>query len=81
MIIGVYCVKDEKQGFLSPSFDLYDSLAIRGFSYSLSQQGIMSFAPEDYSLWKLGTFDTDTGLSSMDPQLIISAKEVIGNDN
>lgn len=76
MKVGVYCVKDAKQGFLSPTFESYDSIAIRGFAYAIKTNGLMNFATEDYDLYRIGDFDTETGLTALDPVLLVHGTEV-----
>lgn len=78
MKIGIYCIKDNVAGFLQPTFDLSEPAALRNFSYAVSQPSQMNFKPEDFSLWSLGDFDTETGvISPCDPRLIVHATEVI----
>lgn len=72
---NVYCIKDEKVGFLSPILDDNDQTAIRNFSFSISDpQNICNFAKSDFNLYFLGCFDTDTGMYTQDelPSLIAS---------
>ena len=78
MKIGIYCIKDNVAGFLQPTFEMYEASALRNFSYAVSQPSLMNFKPEDYSLWHLGEYDTDTGvLDPVEPRLIVHATEVI----
>lgn len=81
MKIGVYGYKDNVNGFLQPHFEVYEAAALRGFSYAVSQPGLMNFRPEDYSLWYFGEFDSETGvLTPADPKLIAHGNEVVKND-
>lgn len=73
MIFGVYSLRDVKTGFCNPTFDANDSVATRNFFHAIDQsKSIMRFAPEDFDLYKLADFDTDTGIitSLLQPMLI-----------
>lgn len=76
MIIGVYSMRDKHTGFLTPTFEVNDQVAIRAFSYALlnTPNSVLGFAPADFDLYRLGSFDTDTGLFAQLelPSLIIS---------
>lgn len=63
LILNVYCIRDVKTGFLTPTFDSNDETAIRNFSHAVinSDSVLFSFA-KDFSLYRLGTFDSDSGL-------------------
>lgn len=61
MIYPIYSVKDAKSGFQTPFCDINDESAARGFAYALNQSGVMAYAPKDYDLYKVGTFDTKKG--------------------
>lgn len=78
MKIGIYSIKDNVGGFLQPTYDLTEQSAYRNFSYAVNQPGLMNFKPEDYSLWFVGVFDSDTGeVEKVVPKLIIHATEVV----
>lgn len=63
MIYFIYSMRDKHTGFVSPTFDLNDQTAARNFSMALTKSdGILGFAPSDFDLYCLGTWDTDTGL-------------------
>lgn len=78
MKIGIYAMKDNVTGFAQPSFFAYEAQATRDFAYGVNQPGLVNFRPEDYSLWYVGTFDSDTGVvESVDPKLLVHATEVV----
>ena len=59
----IYSYRDSKVGFGTPLCDMNDQSAIRGFAYAInSGNGVMSFSPKDYDLYKIGEFDTDKGI-------------------
>lgn len=70
MIYGLYVMKDEKVGFMQVQQDLNDYTAERNFKYALSQKNTLyDYASSDFSLWKVGTFDSVTGETVLEPQL------------
>lgn len=71
MILGIYVMRDVKTGFLTPSFDSNDQTAIRNFAHAVCQpSSILAFQPKDFSLYKLGEYDTDSGFLNVAPQPI-----------
>lgn len=59
---------DSKSGFLGISLDHSDQTAIRNFkSATLSSGSLLNQFPEDYRLFKVGEFDTETG--QIDPYI------------
>lgn len=78
MKIGIYSYKDNVNGFMTPNFEVYDPAAVRGFAYAVNNPGLMNFKPEDYSLWKIAEFDSETGVvTPVEPTLIVHATEVL----
>lgn len=62
MIKSVYAIRDVKTNWLDPFIEVSDDAAIRGFKYALSNgDGLFGFSPEDFTLYKVGTFDTASG--------------------
>lgn len=61
MKYGVYCIRDIKSGWLSPTVDVNDQVAIRNFAYAVQHNDMFSDFANDYSLYQIGVFDTDTG--------------------
>lgn len=62
MILGVYCIRDSKVGWLTPSVDQNDASATRNFVHAMkNSQSILYTHSRDFDLWKIGTFDTDKG--------------------
>lgn len=62
---NIYCVKDNLVGF-GKIFDSYsDATAIREITMAVNSprgMSLISDRPEDFSLYKIGTFNTDTGV-------------------
>ena len=61
MKYGVYCIRDIKSGWLSPTVDINDQVAIRNFAYAVQHNDMFSDFANDYSLFQIGVFDTETG--------------------
>lgn len=69
MTCGIYAIKDAKTTFMPANVDYNDASAIRNFEHAVRQpDSLLASHPADYSLWKLGTFDNETGtLASLWP--------------
>lgn len=62
MIYGIYSIRDVKTSFLSPTVDYNDDSAIRNFYHACKNANSLFFtSPEDYSLYKIGEFDSEVG--------------------
>lgn len=62
MKFGVYAIRDVKVGFQSISVQPNDAVAIRGFeSTVINSDSVLFTHAEDFSLYKLGEFDADSG--------------------
>ncbi len=82
MIFPVYSYRDKETGFGSPIVESNDNTARRGFSMQMNNpNSLMNFSPADFDLYKIGTFDPDTGKLASDgvPVLICSGASVIGD--
>lgn len=64
MKYGLYSIFDSAAGvFTAPTIDISDASAVRGFQQALgNSSSIMSFKPDDFSLFQVGTFDVESGL-------------------
>lgn len=88
MIKNIYAIKDHKRWFTDTFVDDNDPSAVRNFSYGVCHmEGVMNFAPQDFDLFKVGTFNTESGMISglvpiefMCNGLDISSAEVKGNE-
>lgn len=62
MIYGIYSIRDVKTGFLPPTVDVNDDSAIRNFHFAFTKTNSLFIAfPNDYSLYKLAEYDTESG--------------------
>lgn len=68
MIYGIYSINDHKAGFIGLNLDQNDQTASRNFAHAVMQTGTLyNTHAEDYELFKIGTFDTETGTISVLP--------------
>lgn len=80
MIYGIYCVKDEKTGFMTPTIDLNDPSAYRNFEHAIisTRSSLMFTHKNDFALYKLGSFDSVTGEVTVDDKkLIVDGSSIV----
>lgn len=79
----VFVMRDNKVGFLTPSFDLNEEVAKRNFAYALTNNQLMNFSPADFDLFKLGTYNTETGNFTLleIPECVMSGYSVFKGEN
>ena len=62
MKLGVYCIRDSKVGWLTPTVDHNDASAARNFVHAMKQTDSLLYShSKDFDLWKIGTFDSEKG--------------------
>lgn len=83
MIFGLYSIKDDLTGFKGISIEDNDPVALRNFDYAVHSTEIIKLNARNYGLYKLGTYDTESGIiSSFDsPKLIVTADSIYRKDN
>lgn len=74
MIYPVYCIRDAVLDAFEPPFvALHDAAASRSFRNALDDSDSpYSKNRADYSLWRVGEFDTDAGLTAAPPVRLMS---------
>lgn len=80
MIYPLYSIRDNKTSFMAPQPAETEEQAIRNFSQLCNTPGsLMGFAPADFDLYKVGTFDTQKGVvAPSEPiQLVVSGASVL----
>ena len=79
MKYGIYSVKDQLVGFMSPTLDKNDDTAKRNFKTSVNRfDHDGDYIVNDLALYCIGKFDVDTGvIESCDPKLIALATSLI----
>ena len=74
MLTNVYSIKDLKVGYEPPFLAQNDEIAVRQFhsaaKYGPVEQNRFKQNPMDYELYKIGTFDSATGVVSADVQYV-----------
>lgn len=85
MIYGIYSICDALSGFMTPVLEQNDAVAMRNFRMacdsSKSSSSLMGFRPSDFSLYQIGTFDSQTGaISPLTPLKIVCRGESNGNE-
>lgn len=93
MTFYVYAMRDALTGYMQPTFEVNDAVAMRNFRSSVlnSRSGnLLNSDPQDFSLYKIGEFDSESAqLHAMEPMPILtgtsvmleSLKEVSSNGN
>lgn len=68
MVYNVYTMRDIKTGFMTPTVDVNDDAASRAFAHAVANsEGILYTFAKDFSLYRIGSFNSDTGCISPDP--------------
>lgn len=79
MITNIYAIRDEKSGFDHVFSSLNDAFANREFSVAVKDENsIFNHYPTDFSLHRVATFDSVTGIVTPDKSLVCSAKDILG---
>ncbi len=89
MIYGIYSIRDHLTGYMQPVIETSDPAALRNFAMAINRfprekgASLMSWRPSDYDFFRLGDFDTETGMISAypSPKLIASGLSVKEADN
>lgn len=61
MILKMYAIKDELNGFTTPIPFPNDSIAKRYLLDQVQENPTIKNSPKDFSIWHLGEFDTELG--------------------
>ena len=78
MIYGIYSVRDKLSGYMNISLERSDALAKRSFGIIVGDSdSVIGRNPGDYDLYRLGSFDTDSGDIHADIPLIVAVAGVV----
>lgn len=67
----IYAIKDEMSGYMAPVNFPSDEFTKRAFEAELTNpESMISRFQKDYSIWKIGEFNTETGEFKNDLKLI-----------
>ena len=61
MMLQMYAIKDELNGFTPPIPLNNDAIAARYLKDQYETNPTVNNSPEHFSIWKIGEFDTETG--------------------
>lgn len=78
MKLNLYVIRDQRTTYMTPSVDYNDASAVRNFEHAvLNKDSLFNSHAEDYSLYRIGTFDNETGRISAEemPVLILDGKD------
>lgn len=73
---NIYSIKDVKVGYGIPFHSLSDATAVRELKVAVNAPKgttIIADCPEDFQLYRIGSFDTDTGEFTNDFEFIQNA--------
>ena len=78
MKVGVYSVKDTKVSFSTPFYSHSDETAIRSFAEAVNSEtpNAVKQYVEDKQLYRLGSFDDDTGVITSDIAFLVYGLDV-----
>ena len=73
MKYGIYAIRDAAAGvFTAPTIDISDHSAMRNFQQACANaDSVMNFAPNDFALYKIGSFDAELGFIEPDSPTVI----------
>lgn len=83
MIYPVISIRDNKTGYLPVQVDQSVEAAKRNFEFAINKSDSLMYAyAQDYDLFKVGEFDTETGIlvTVNPPELICSGYELKKGD-
>lgn len=74
MIMSIYSIRDKLTGYLTPTFEPNDQVAMRNFAHAIQHTDtLLHTHPGDYDLYCLGTLDSEDGtIMPISPQLVCS---------
>ena len=75
MKFNMYAIQDIKTGFMTPTLDQNDLAAARNFNSALMQgNGLFGTHPEDFRLFKIATFESDSGVVTPEEPMVLIAE-------
>lgn len=74
MTLRMYAIKDRLNGFTTPIPFSMDEVAERWFHEMRTENTTMKLSPNDFGLWYMGTFDTETGKYESEVKEVVYGK-------
>lgn len=85
MTLSMYSIRDALSGFLTPVLEDNDAIAMRNFAMACdvsNKQSLMSWRSSDFSLYRIATFDTNSGLiTPISPPDLVCSGDSFRGDN
>ena len=83
MICQIVAIRDRLTGFAHPNLEYSLQSAQRSFADAIRENSKFGEHISDFSLYRLGTFDTDDGIVDVPdvPELICSGYDIVGGDS
>ncbi|QXN75076.1 nonstructural protein [Microvirus mar20] len=80
MVLGIFAMKDALNGFMNIFPEQSSDMAKRGFLHGLAcaePSSLFYTHPQDYSLYRLGDFDTESGRIDvyLTPEFIVGGEK------
>ena len=78
MLFTVYSIKDDLRNmFHTPVYFKSEAEGARYFKTSINNNDDLKYNSSDFSWWKLGTFDDETGIYTSDIEKEINGRSVL----
>ena len=75
MKLFFYAVKDlMTERYMSPALSESDEVATRQFKSNINHINLWKDNPQDFDLWRLGTYDDETGEILYDPHKVVNGR-------
>lgn len=77
---SVYSIRDVRTGFLTPTVEINDDVAMRNFAHAVCTGDTVFWShAADFALYRIGSFDVDTGRLTPEqlPVLLYEAVDAI----
>lgn len=71
MIMEMYSIKDRLNGFIPPIPLANEETAQRWFKEMITENITMKLSPNDFGLWYLGKWNTETGIFENDVREVV----------
>lgn len=81
MILKMYALKDELNGFTSPIPFTNDEMAKRYLRDQFEANPTVKNSPKDFSIWRVGEYESETGVfKGEEKNVLIERAENYGNN-
>lgn len=80
MKLSIFAIKDTKTGFLSMTTEQNVQCAVRNFDHAMKNtQSLLYTHPEDFELYHLGEYDTESGIITPlpTPEFIVAGSSLV----